>query len=117
MKVKKIWFLTLLLVVASSSFAQLGGMQKAEKKATDLTSNVPVDRKVRIGKLENGMTYYIRANKKPENRVQFRLVTNVGSTSEDEDQLGLAHFVEHYHSCFVCVIFLFLHRCMRFICF
>ena len=56
MKVKKIWFLTLLLVVASSSFAQLGGMQKAEKKATDLTAKVPVDRKVRIGKLENGMT-------------------------------------------------------------
>ena len=95
MKVKKIWFLTLLLVVASSSFAQLGGMQKAEKKATDLTAKVPVDRKVRIGKLENGMTYYIRANKKPENRVQFRLAVNAGSILEDEDQLGLAHFCEH----------------------
>lgn len=68
---------------------------KAEKKATDLTAKVPVDRKVRIGKLENGMTYYIRANKKPENRVQFRLAVNAGSILEDADQLGLAHFVEH----------------------
>ena len=94
MKMRKFWMLVMLLVVATSSFAQLGGSAK-EEKATDLTAKVPMDRKVRVGKLENGMTYYIRANKKPENRVQFRLVTNVGSTSEDEDQLGLAHFVEH----------------------
>ena len=94
MKMRKFWMLVVLLVVATSSFAQLGGSAK-EEKATDLTAKVPMDRKVRVGKLENGMTYYIRANKKPENRVQFRLVTNVGSTSEDEDQLGLAHFVEH----------------------
>ena len=95
MRLRKFWFLTLLLVVASSSFAQLGGAAKVEKKSTDLTAKVPVDRKVRIGKLENGMTYYIRANKKPENRVQFRLAVNAGSILEDADQLGLAHFVEH----------------------
>ena len=95
MKLRKFWLLTLMLFVASTTFAQFGGEQKAEKKTTDLAQKVPVDKKVRIGKLENGMTYYIRANKKPENRVQFRLVTNVGSTSEDDDQLGLAHFVEH----------------------
>ena len=94
MKMRKLWMLVMLLVVATSSFAQLGGGAK-EEKTTDLNAKVPMDRKVRIGKLENGMTYYIRANKKPENRVQFRLVTNVGSTSEDDDQLGLAHFVEH----------------------
>ena len=95
MKLRRFWLLTLMLLVASTTFAQLGGSAKVEKKTTDLTAKVPMDKKVRIGKLENGMTYYIRANKKPENRVQFRLVTNVGSTSEDEDQLGLAHFVEH----------------------
>ena len=60
-----------------------------------MTAKVPMDRKVRVGKLENGMTYYIRANKKPENRVQFRLAVNAGSILEDEDQLGLTHFCEH----------------------
>ena len=92
----RFWMLVMLLMAVGTTFAQVGGgAGKAEAKTTDLTEKVPVDKKVRIGKLENGMTYYIRANKKPENRVQFRLVTNVGSTSEDEDQLGLAHFVEH----------------------
>ena len=87
-------FLTALLLivfVGSMAFAQTG---KGEKK-TDLTAKVPVDKKVKIGKLDNGMTYYIRANKKPENRVQFRLVTNAGSVLEDDDQQGLAHFCEH----------------------
>lgn len=61
----------------------------------DLNNPLPVDTKVRIGTLENGMTYYIRRNTKPEKRVELRLVVNVGSLLEDEDQQGLAHFVEH----------------------
>lgn len=56
---------------------------------------LPVDSKVKIGKLDNGFTYYIRENSKPENRIEMRLVVNAGSILEDEDQLGLAHFVEH----------------------
>lgn len=56
---------------------------------------LPVDEKVKIGKLENGFTYYIRTNHKPEKRVEMRLAVNAGSILEDEDQLGLAHFVEH----------------------
>ena len=89
-------FLTALLLVAfvgSMAFAQTGTTPKEKK--TDLTAKVPVDKKVKIGKLDNGLTYYIRANKKPENRVQFRLVTNAGSILEDDDQQGLAHFCEH----------------------
>ena len=78
-----------LLVTAGVAFAQ------TTKKESDLSAKVPVDKKVRIGKLDNGLTYYIRANKKPENRVQFRLVTNAGSVLEDDDQQGLAHFCEH----------------------
>ncbi|MCQ2278945.1 MAG: insulinase family protein [Bacteroidales bacterium] len=88
-------FLVMLLVlvaVATTAFAQ-GKSDKAAK--SDLTAKVPLDKKVRYGHLDNGFTYYIRANKKPENRVQFRLVTNAGSILEDEDQLGLAHFCEH----------------------
>lgn len=53
------------------------------------------DPNVRIGKLSNGLTYYIRANKKPEKRVEFRLAVNAGSMQETEAQVGLAHFVEH----------------------
>jgi zinc protease len=56
---------------------------------------IPADQQVRIGKLTNGLTYYIRKNSKPENRVELRLAVNAGSLMEDDDQQGLAHFVEH----------------------
>lgn len=61
-------------------------------KDTDL---IPFDSAVKIGKLENGLTYYIRKNAKPENKVDIRLVVNAGSILEDDDQQGLAHFLEH----------------------
>ena len=57
--------------------------------------NLPVDPKVKIGKLENGLTYYIRQNKKPEQKVELRLVLNAGSIMEEDDQQGLAHMSEH----------------------
>lgn len=53
------------------------------------------DPKILIGKLENGLTYYIRENKKPEKRAELRLVVKAGSILEDDEQQGLAHFVEH----------------------
>ena len=56
---------------------------------------LPVDPAVKIGKLSNGLTYYIRPNKMPENKVELRLVINAGSINEDDDQLGLAHMAEH----------------------
>ncbi|HSK12032.1 MAG TPA: insulinase family protein, partial [Phnomibacter sp.] len=56
---------------------------------------LPVDPKVKIGKLDNGLTYFIRKNKMPENKVELRLVVNAGSILEDDDQLGLAHMAEH----------------------
>ncbi|MBN2213223.1 MAG: insulinase family protein [Bacteroidales bacterium] len=56
---------------------------------------LPVDKNVRIGKLKNGLTYYIRENSKPENRIEMRLVVKAGSVLEDDDQQGLAHFIEH----------------------
>lgn len=56
---------------------------------------IPLDPAVRTGKLKNGMTYYIRQNAKPENKVELRLAVNVGSILENEKQLGLAHFTEH----------------------
>jgi zinc protease len=56
---------------------------------------LPLDPKVKIGKLPNGLTYYIQKNSKPEKKVELRLVVNVGSVLEDNEQLGLAHFMEH----------------------
>ncbi len=56
---------------------------------------MPVDPKVKIGKLDNGLTYIIRENKKPEQKVELRLVVNAGSVLEDDDQQGLAHMAEH----------------------
>ena len=60
-----------------------------------LDGPIPADAKVITGTLANGMRYYIRENKWPEERASIRLVVNAGSVLEDDDQLGLAHFVEH----------------------
>jgi zinc protease len=56
---------------------------------------LPLDPAVRTGKLPNGFTYYIKHNEEPKNRVVFFLANKVGSILEDEDQRGLAHFMEH----------------------
>jgi zinc protease len=56
---------------------------------------LPVDPAIRIGKLPNGLTYYIRKNAEPEKRAELRLVVNAGSVLESDKQTGLAHFVEH----------------------
>lgn len=64
-------------------------------QAQDLKQSLGQDPKVKIGKLPNGLTYYIRPNSKPENKVELRLVINAGSILENDNQLGLAHFLEH----------------------
>ena len=61
----------------------------------NLEDKVAVDSNVVVGKLANGLTYYIRHNAKPENKVELRLVVNAGSILEDSSQQGLAHFMEH----------------------
>ena len=60
-----------------------------------LSQAMPVDPKITMGKFPNGLRYYILANKKPEKRAELRLVVKAGSTLEEDDQRGLAHFVEH----------------------
>jgi zinc protease len=59
------------------------------------SEKLPLDPNVKIGKLPNGLTYYIRKNTRPEKKVELRLVVNAGSILEDDDQQGLAHFAEH----------------------
>ncbi len=61
----------------------------------NLYQPLPVNPKVKIGKLDNGLIYYIQANQKPENRAIFYLAVNAGSILETEEQIGLAHFTEH----------------------
>lgn len=56
---------------------------------------LPIDPAVRIGKLDNGLTYYIRQNKLPEGRAHFYIAQKVGSMQEEDSQSGLAHFLEH----------------------
>jgi zinc protease len=61
----------------------------------NLNDSIATDKDVIIGKLPNGLTYYIRNNQKSLNNIQLRLVVNAGSVLEDDDQQGLAHFMEH----------------------
>ncbi len=61
----------------------------------DPATKLPLDPAVRTGRLENGLTYFIRHNARPEKRAEMWLAVNAGSTLEDEDQRGLAHFCEH----------------------
>lgn len=56
---------------------------------------LPIDPELRIGTLDNGLTYYIRHNEQPKGRAEFWLVQNTGSLVEEDDEQGLAHFIEH----------------------
>lgn len=63
--------------------------------AVDLAARVPVSPDITVGRLPNGLTYYIRRNKMPEKKLELRLIVKAGSVLEDDDQQGLAHVVEH----------------------
>ena len=80
-------FRLLIVLFSFSTQSSFGQINPSDK--------LPVDPKIKIGKLSNGLTYYIRQNKKPEQKVELRLVVNAGSVLEDEDQQGLAHLSEH----------------------
>jgi zinc protease len=81
-----------ILKSALALFLFPAAMLAQDLKATDL---IPFDPNVKKGTLKNGITYYIRKNAKPENKVDLRLVVNAGSILENDDQQGLAHFMEH----------------------
>lgn len=61
----------------------------------DLSKPAPIDPDIRTGKLSNGLTYYVRKNSEPEKRASFYIIQNVGSILEEDNQNGLAHFLEH----------------------
>ena len=66
-----------------------------ENETLDMDAVLPMDPSIRKAQLDNGLTYYIRHNTEPANRATLMLVVNAGSVQEDDDQLGLAHFLEH----------------------
>ena len=95
---KKLIFSTVVLLCLSIAFpsnAQVVAAKSEAKLKYNPKNPIPTDPNVKTGKLDNGLTYYIQNNPKPENKVELRLVINAGSILEDEDQLGLAHFMEH----------------------
>lgn len=63
--------------------------------SAQMMPSIPVNKNVRMGKLSNGLTYYILHNEWPENVANFYIAQRVGSIQENEDQRGLAHFLEH----------------------
>ena len=81
MKLRKIFVAVALLTAGLASAQQM--------------PEVPVDSGVRIGKLDNGLTYYLRHNNNPEKKANFYIAQRVGSIQEDDSQQGLAHFLEH----------------------
>jgi zinc protease len=89
MKKSSLFLLSFILASTNMLFAQ------ESIEIDETTTKIPVAPNVKIGKLSNGLTYYIRNNNKPEDKVELRLVVNAGSILEDDDQLGLAHFMEH----------------------
>ncbi|SDH89189.1 M16 family metallopeptidase [Winogradskyella thalassocola] len=93
---KKLVFSTALLLCLAIALPLNAQVVETRSKVTYNPSDpIPIDSNVKTGTLENGLTYYIQNNPKPENKVELRLVVNAGSILEDEDQLGLAHFMEH----------------------
>ncbi len=104
---RKVQMLVLLPTLAAAVCLAAAGLQvapipaqadvqtQAQAKVLSLTELMPVDPQITIGRFPNGLRYYVRTNKLPEKRAELRLAVNAGSVLEDNDQLGLAHFVEH----------------------
>ncbi len=96
-----IFFLFLFFFISSCTHTQTSqSVTKNEITAADIATaaldqHLPQDPQLITGKLDNGLTYYIRKNTEPENRAELRLVINSGSILEDDTQRGLAHFLEH----------------------
>lgn len=82
MKLRKIFAAALLLISAGTAMAQQ-------------MPPIPVDKDVKVGRLDNGLTYYIRHNNYPEHVASFYIAQKVGSINENDDQRGLAHLLEH----------------------
>jgi zinc protease len=82
-------------LIRTALFAAVLSALQPAYAAIDLAAPIPVGPQVKVGKLPNGLTYYIHRNGKPEHRLELRLVVKAGSVLEEDDQQGLAHMLEH----------------------
>lgn len=103
------WFLATLLLIPSCTPTGSEATTPSPRISTSTTIpasssstldpalrlSLPVDPGVRVGRLENGLTYYLRHNDSPGGRAELRLLVNAGSAQESDDQSGVAHFLEH----------------------
>ncbi|MFI5253547.1 MAG: M16 family metallopeptidase [Bacteroidota bacterium] len=87
--------ITILVFIALFGVGRIAAQENSAGDYTDLSKSLPLDSTLIVGKLENGLRYYIRTNHKPEHRAELRLIVNAGSLMEDDDQRGLAHVLEH----------------------
>ena len=85
----------ILAITALLSLAPPAAAQEPAAARAAPSDPLPVDPAVTVGTLPNGLRYYIRENREPRERAELRLVVKAGSVLEDDDQQGLAHFVEH----------------------
>ncbi|MEH0157716.1 insulinase family protein [Limibacter armeniacum] len=84
-----------LLLLVVCLFMTVKGTAQQNSETVDLNAKVPLDKNTIMGTLDNGLKYFILENKKPEKKAELRLVINAGSILENDNQLGLAHFLEH----------------------
>jgi len=83
------------LCLLTCAFVTVGGTTLLAGDASTVSGELPVDTALRVGRLDNGLTYYIRHNEEPRGRADMWLVQKTGSLVEEEDERGLAHFIEH----------------------
>lgn len=88
---RNLLFFCLLLTILSVSARQ----NRPQPDFTNPETRIPVDPDVRTGRLDNGLTYYIRHNENPKGQADFYIIHNVGAIQENDSQQGLAHFLEH----------------------
>ncbi|MDE6316968.1 MAG: insulinase family protein, partial [Muribaculaceae bacterium] len=85
----------MLLLTMKKIFKSLLALVLLSPLTSGALNKLPVDSDVRIGTLPNGLTYYIRHNDTPANCADFFIAQRVGSVNEEDNQRGLAHFLEH----------------------
>ena len=95
MKKLKGLFVALSVTAFVASAFLLTGCSSSKLESKSSGNQLVMDSSIKQGKLDNGMSYFIRENGEPKNRIQLRLVVKTGSCMEEDDQKGVAHFVEH----------------------
>lgn len=86
---------SLIIAAFVSALLFVTGCSSSKVQSKNSSNQLVMDSSIKQGKLDNGMSYFVRENGQPKNRIQLRLVVKTGACMEDEDQKGVAHFVEH----------------------